>query len=164
MRNLLIPVLCGWVLVACTPTPSAHTELPTAYVRLAATISAAPVSYSLAATPLPSPTSPAPSATQIATTPASPLEQYRAWMQEARTLYPYSEALDQMWAVMLCESSGRANAVAGEYYGLFQYSPATWAGDWNPYRDQSILDARAQIFATAKAWYEGNQGWWGCYR
>jgi hypothetical protein len=68
-----------------------------------------------------------------------------------------------MWNVMMCESSGNPEVVVDSYYGLFQYRPDTWGGDWNPYRDQSILDAHAQIFATAKAWQDGNQAWWGCY-
>jgi hypothetical protein len=84
-------------------------------------------------------------------------------MQEARVAHPYSEPLEVMWQVMLCESSGQADQVANNYYGLFQYQQATWAGDWNPYRANPILDPRAQIFATAKAWQDGNQHWWGCY-
>jgi hypothetical protein len=96
--------------------------------------------------------------------PATPEEQYRIWMEEARALHPYPEPLEAMWAVMLCESSGVADMVAGPYHGLFQYLDSTWAGEWNPYRDSPILDPRAQIFATAKAWQDGNQGWWGCYR
>lgn len=84
-------------------------------------------------------------------------------MQQARQAHPYAEPLEAMWAVMICESSARADVVAGENYGLFQYTLATWSSEWNPYRDQPILDPRAQIFATAKAWYDGNQAWWGCY-
>jgi hypothetical protein len=92
------------------------------------------------------------------------LDQYRAWMQEARAEHPYSEPIEVMWQVMQCESSGQPDQVADSYYGLFQYQPATWSGDWNPYRDSPILDPRAQIFATAKAWHDGNQHWWGCYQ
>jgi hypothetical protein len=88
---------------------------------------------------------------------------YRGWMEEARLLHPYAEPVEAMWAVMLCESSGNAGIVAGAYHGLFQFSPETWGGAWNPYRDQPILDPRAQIFAAAKAWQDGNQSWWGCY-
>jgi hypothetical protein len=84
-------------------------------------------------------------------------------MVEARTLHPYSESIEAMWALMICESTGNPGMVAGDYHGLFQYSSATWAGDWNPYRDRPILDPRAQIFATAKAWHDGYQHWWGCY-
>ena len=93
------------------------------------------------------------------------LEQYRAWMEEAHGMYPYAESIDVMWAVMMCESGGYPNLVgAGTYYGLFQYRLGTWAGAWNPYRDSPIFDPRAQIFATAKAWLEGHQGWWrGCW-
>lgn len=70
---------------------------------------------------------------------------YRAWMEEARLVHPYSESLETMWAVMIGESSGDATVVAGEYHGLFQYSRATWAGTWNPYRDQPILDPRPDL-------------------
>ncbi|HEX9370793.1 MAG TPA: hypothetical protein VF897_07290 [Roseiflexaceae bacterium] len=93
-----------------------------------------------------------------------PLDQYRAWMEAARALHPYDESIDVMWQVMLCESSGDAGEVSESYYGLFQYDGDTWAGDWNPYRDQPILDPHAQIFATAKAWHDGNQHWWGCHQ
>jgi hypothetical protein len=70
-----------------------------------------------------------------------------------------------MYAVLLCESGGDPAIVSpdGFNHGLFQYSAATWAGDWNPYRDQPITDARAQIFATACAWSRGMQAQWGCY-
>jgi hypothetical protein len=110
--------------------------------------------------PQPEPTS-LPKATAALGT---PLDQYRAWMQEARALHPYSDPIDVMWQVMLCESSGQPGLVASSYYGLFQYQQTTWAGEWNPYRDSSILDPRAQIFATAKAWQDGNQHWWGGYQ
>ena len=155
---------CGSTL---TPT------LPTAYVvraRAAATPAAhtasmpAPVTVSLTTIPtsLISPTAIPTSLPITALDP--PLDQYRVWMEEARAAHAYSEAVDVMWAVMICESSGRADEVAGNYSGLFQYDSATWAGDWNPYRASPILDPRAQIFATAKAWHDGNQHWWGCYR
>jgi uncharacterized protein YraI len=102
-----------------------------------------------------------------ANTGASPkvgLDQLRQWMEEARAQYPYSEAVDKMWRVMMCESSGSPNAVGGgRYMGLFQYSPSTWAGSWNPYRNNSIWDAKSQIFATARAWSIGMQNHWSCY-
>jgi hypothetical protein len=91
-------------------------------------------------------------------------EQLRQWMEEARALHPYPESVDKMWRVMMCESSGNPSAVgAGKHFGLFQYLPATWAGRWNPYRNESIWDARAQIFATARAWSIGMQNHWSCY-
>jgi hypothetical protein len=159
LNSLFVAAL---LLTACgaplTPT------LPTAYV----------VRAHAAATPAPrTPTIPSPATKPPEATPTSlptatpaldtPLDQYRAWMQEARVAHPYSEPLEVMWQVMLCESSGQADQVANSYFGLFQYQQATWAGDWNPYRANSILDPRAQIFATAKAWQDGNQHWWGCY-
>jgi hypothetical protein len=145
---------------------ASHTPmLPTAYiVRAGAAATLAPrtptITPSVTKPPEATPTS-LPSATSAIDT---PLDQYRAWMQEARATHPYSDPIEVMWQVMLCESSGQADLVADSYYGLFQYQQATWAGDWNPYRATSILDPRAQIFATAKAWQDGNQHWWGCYR
>jgi hypothetical protein len=158
---LLIPFLlasCGSTL---TPT------LPTAYI-VRASVAAAPIlrtpTRPAATQPLQVVPIPFPTATPILDPSlAPPLDQYRAWMQEARTAHPYSEPIEVMWQVMLCESSGQAEQVAESFYGLFQYQQATWAGDWNPYRAEPILDPRAQIFATAKAWQDGNQHWWGCY-
>ena len=85
--------------------------------------------------------------------------------------YPYEDKLDsdsyeeQMYQLLLCESSGNpaADSPDGLYHGLFQYSAETWGGEWNPYRDQSIYDAQAQIWATACAWNLGMQQQWGCY-
>jgi hypothetical protein len=95
----------------------------------------------------------------------STLEQYRAWMMEARKMYPYPQTVDKMYRVMMCESSGnaRASGGGGRWLGLFQYSPGTWRGAWNPYRSASIWDAKSQIFATAKAWSIGMQRHWSCY-
>ncbi|MEL6727366.1 MAG: hypothetical protein AAFU69_00080 [Pseudomonadota bacterium] len=94
-----------------------------------------------------------------------PQDQYRLWIREARTAHPYPESEDKMYAVMMCESGGRSDIInpAGPYSGLFQYSTDTWNGDWNQYRDRDILDARAQVFATALAWSENMQSQWGCY-
>lgn len=90
--------------------------------------------------------------------------QLRQWIDEARAMYPYPESTDKMWRVMMCESTGYPGAVgSGIYYGLFQYLPSTWAGSWNPYRNESIWDARSQIFATARAWSIGMQSHWSCY-
>jgi hypothetical protein len=95
----------------------------------------------------------------------STLEQYRQWMEEARAMYPYKQGLDKMWSVMMCESGGnaRASGGGGRWLGLFQYAPGTWGGSWNPYRRESIWDAKSQIFATAKAWSIGMQSHWSCY-
>ncbi len=92
-------------------------------------------------------------------------DQFLAWISEARRAHLYRESEERMYAVMQCESNGRPSVVnpAGPYSGLFQYSDRTWNGDWNTYRDQGILDARAQIFATALAWSIGMQSQWGCY-
>jgi hypothetical protein len=70
-----------------------------------------------------------------------------------------------MYRVMMCESSGNplASGGGGAWLGLYQYAPTTWRGSWNPYRNSSIWDAKAQIFATAKAWSIGMQRHWSCY-
>ncbi|MDQ3929142.1 MAG: hypothetical protein M3328_08345 [Chloroflexota bacterium] len=96
---------------------------------------------------------------------ADRLAQYRAWMVEAKAMYPYPQTIDKMYRVMMCESSGNPNVVGpqGLYHGLFQYHRGTWGGRWNPYRSQNIYDAKAQIFATAKAWSIGMQSHWSCY-
>jgi peptidoglycan hydrolase CwlO-like protein len=67
-----------------------------------------------------------------------------------------------MYRLMMVESGGSA-AVAGPggYYGLFQYSPATWKGSWNPWRSARISDGSAQIKATALAIGQGyGHAWW----
>ena len=144
-------------LAACS-NASAVVALPTANVQLRAvalpTLPAPTAAPTYVLTPVP---------TSAPPTPASTEAQYQVWIAEARTQYPYAESVAQMWAVLLCESGGNALASNGVNHGLFQYQDATWAGDWNPYRDQPITDARAQILATAKAWSDGNQHWWGCY-
>jgi len=114
--------------------------------------------------PPPAPTQPPAQTAPPARSGMSTFDQYRAWMEQARAQYPYRESVAKMWSVMMCESSGNARAVGGGYYrGLFQYAPGTWAGYWNPYRNNSIWDARSQIFATAKAWSIGMQHAWQCY-
>ncbi len=96
---------------------------------------------------------------------AETLARYRAWIDEARVKHPYTDSAGRMVDVMMCESRGNATIVnpAGPYVGLFQYSPRTWSGAWNDYRDQSINDPKSQIFATAQAWQKRMQGQWGCY-
>ena len=93
------------------------------------------------------------------------LDQYRAWMADAKAMYPYPQSLDKMWRVMMCESGGNASASGGggRWLGLFQYAPSTWKSKWNPYRANSIWDAKSQIYATAKAWSIGMQSHWSCY-
>lgn len=126
----------------------------TATVAATATATAKPTEK-----PEPTPTAaPRPAAT-------STQAQYRQWMEEARTMYPYKQSVDKMWSVMMCESGGnaRASGGVGRWLGLFQYAPTTWGGRWNPYRGNSIWDAHSQIFATAKAWSIGMQSHWSCY-
>jgi hypothetical protein len=97
--------------------------------------------------------------------PSRDFAQYRAWMADAKQMYPYRQSLDKMYRVMMCESSGYAHASGGggAWLGLFQYAPTTWHGSWNPYRHNSIYDAKSQIYATAKAWSIGMQSHWSCY-
>lgn len=96
---------------------------------------------------------------------AATLALYRTWMEEGRLAHPYAESVDRMYAVMMCESEGRAQVVnpAGPYTGLFQYARRTWGDTWNTYRDKGMLDPKAQIFATALAWQLKMQRHWGCY-
>jgi len=67
-----------------------------------------------------------------------------------------------MYRLMMIESGGSASVVGpGGYYGLFQYAPSTWKGDWNPWRSSSIADGAAQIKATALALRQGyGHSWW----
>ena len=66
----------------------------------------------------------APVATEPPPAPISTLDQYRLWMEEARTVNPYVESSEAMWGVMMCEKHGDPNSVgSGTYHGLFQYSP-----------------------------------------
>ncbi|MFT3725078.1 MAG: hypothetical protein QM773_16020 [Hyphomonadaceae bacterium] len=111
-------------------------------------------------------TAPAPSANPKAMPDQATLALYRTWIGEARAKYPYPESEARMYAVMMCESEGRAAVVnpAGPYTGLFQYATQTWKGAWNTYRDDGILSARAQIFATALAWSLKMQSHWDCYK
>ena len=67
-----------------------------------------------------------------------------------------------LYRLMMVESGGSASVVGpGGYYGLFQYSPATWRGTWNPWRSAPITDGSAQIKATALAIGQGyGHAWW----
>lgn len=62
-----------------------------------------------------------------------------------------------LYRMMQLESGGLLHATGGSgaYLGLYQYSPATWRGSWNPWRDRSIYDGVAQIWATATAIHRG---------
>jgi hypothetical protein len=102
---------------------------------------------------------------EVSGAPKEALAQYRAWMVEARKVHPYPQSVDKMYRVMMCESTGNARAAGdrGTSLGLFQYKTGTWRGKWNPYRNNSIWDAKSQIYATAKAWSVGMQSHWTCY-
>jgi len=93
------------------------------------------------------------------------LSTLKAWIADARLVYPYPQSVDKMYRVMLCESSGNPSASGGRgaWLGLFQYAPRTWHASWNPYRNNSIWDAKSQVYATAKAWSIGMQSHWSCY-
>ncbi|MEM9180172.1 MAG: hypothetical protein AAGA89_10690 [Pseudomonadota bacterium] len=178
MRFILIIVLlagagfAGWIAGSLHPAPAAISAPIQAF--LANTASEADQTDSeLEGTdvvdpipdPAPDPVVTSPGASSSTTDPTDTLDQYRLWISEARAQHPYPESEEKMFEVMMCESGGRANIVnpAGPYSGLFQYVAGTWAGDWNQYRDSDILDARAQIFATALAWNNNMQSHWGCY-
>ena len=139
-------------------------------ITLCAALSLAACATKPAAAPAPAKpaasATPAPGTKPTASPDAATLKQYRTWIAEARDKYAYTETSDRMYAVMMCESGGRAAIVnpAGPYKGLFQYSPLTWNGPWNTYRNDGILDAKAQIFATALAWSLKMQRQWGCYK
>ena len=114
---------------------------------------------------------PAPAAPSASTNPRAPateasLKQYRDWIGQARAKHKYADSEARMYAVMMCESGGRAGVVnpIGPYSGLFQYAVPTWKDKWNTYADGGILDAKSQIFATALAWSLKMQSHWGCYK
>ncbi len=145
----------GWVMAQyLAPVPEAPDPSPTR--KPAETVRATPTTAAAPAAPTAVPTHSGATSTRAL---------YRQWMEEARAMYPYRESIDKMWSVMMCESGGNASASGGggAWLGLFQYAPATWRGSWNPYRNNSIWDAKSQIFATAKAWSIGMQGAWTCY-
>lgn len=167
MRRIGIGVWLLLVLAGCGLSDSAATPRPTFGPILSQGEStAATPEISTAVAPALAPAVPDVATVPVLPSPdsasnAEPLEQYRRWIVEARTTHPYSASADLMWDVMLCESSGDAQAEGpGGLYGLFQYSDQTWNATWNPYRDQPRTDARAQIWATAKAWSDGNEQWW----
>lgn len=151
--------LSGWAMARyLVQVPGGNREAPPQAEPVSQVETPAPT-----ATPRPAPTAtprPANNGSGSSTT-----SQYRQWMEEARAMYPYPQDTDKMWRVMQCESGGNPNASGGggRYLGLFQYAPGTWGGSWNPYRNESIWDAKSQIFATAKAWSIGMQNQWSCY-
>ena len=66
-----------------------------------------------------------------------------------------------LYRLMMAESGGSATASNGVDLGLFQYSPGTWKGSWNPWRSASIYDGGSQIKATALAIHDGyGPSWW----
>lgn len=68
-----------------------------------------------------------------------------------------------LYRLMMIESGGNASIVSpGGFSGLFQFSPATWKGSWNPWRTASITNGAAQIRAAALAIARGyGPTWWG---
>lgn len=163
---------------APAPVPAATTASPSAPADAApAPKPVVPPSPPAAVTPAPAPVTtptPTPAPSPPPATAARPprggidtetLARYRAWIDEARVKHPYTDSAERMFDVMMCESRGNATIVnpAGPNVGLFQYNPRTWSGAWNDYKDQSINDPKAQIFATAQAWQKRMQGHWGCW-
>jgi hypothetical protein len=103
IRALVLWSTISILLCTCgQPTPIAPQETPL-LPRLVGT----PQPPSPSPTAPPTSTVPLASATPAPTaTPADALTQYRYWMDEARALHPYPEDIEQMWAVMICESKG----------------------------------------------------------
>ncbi|HET7094104.1 MAG TPA: transglycosylase SLT domain-containing protein [Thermomicrobiales bacterium] len=75
--------------------------------------------------------------------------------------HQYGQNPDDMVRVARCESGLNPNAVGGgQYYGLYQFVPSTFAG--TPYGDQSIFDPSANAGAAAWMWSQGKKGQWTC--
>jgi hypothetical protein len=74
----------------------------------------------------------------------------------------YGQPYKKLLCVAQCESGLNNCAVnkAGKTYGLFQYLDSTWK--WTPYKGKSVFDAKANAFATAWMWNEGNEHHWDC--
>jgi hypothetical protein len=87
-------------------------------------------------------------------------DSHGSWMPVLRAAAKrYHLSAAALHRMMLLESGGRTRAVGGggAFLGLFQYSPATWRAQWNPFRGYSIFLGGAQIWATAHAIHRG----WG---
>lgn len=170
MRLLIVLVIggvLGWIGGSLFPAPSALLSwITSAPAELPADPAPSPdiaLASTAEASETPAPASPS-STTRRGPVDEQTLAQYRAWIHEARQAHPYADSEERMYNVMMCESRGQAAIVSpAGHSGLFQYSGATWNGDWNTYRDQGILNARAQIFATSLAWQRNMQRQWGCY-
>lgn len=160
---LLLGAALGWIGGSLYPAPPALLALIP--LHASEQPNAAGDGQSDAAVAPPSQPPPSSSAPRRAAVDEQTLAQYRTWIHEARLAHPYSDSEDRMYALMLCESRGQATIVSGAgHSGLFQYSAATWRAAWNSYRDENILDPRAQIFATALAFQRNMQSQWGgCY-
>ncbi len=72
----------------------------------------------------------------------------------------YGQSPQALYRVMICESTGNANADNGICKGLFQFNPRTWAS--TPYGRESIWNGRAQAFAAAWMWASGRKSEWSC--
>jgi hypothetical protein len=162
---LVIGAVLGWVGGSLYPAPSALLAwiTSTAVEQPADEAPSPDLSLSSTAEASETPAPPAPTSRR-GPVDEQTLAQYRAWIHEGRQAHPYADSEERMYAVMMCESRGQAAIVSpAGHSGLFQYSRATWNGAWNTYRNQGILDARAQIFATSLAWQRNMQRQWGCY-
>lgn len=74
----------------------------------------------------------------------------------------YGQNADDMVRVARCESSLNPRAVGGggQWHGLFQFVPSTFAG--TPYGGQDIYDPWANSHAAAWMWAEGRKSEWVC--
>jgi hypothetical protein len=169
---LIVGVILGWFVGSLFPAPQAwtsgisgklHGQHASANGRPQTSLAPAAV-----ATSAPASVSSSPSARPAAKgglPDQQTLNQYRAWITQARQEHPYPDSEARMYGVMMCESKGEDALVnRGGDSGLFQFSPSLWKGTWNTYRNQSILDPKAQIFAAALAWHNHLQNQWGCYK
>jgi hypothetical protein len=84
-------------------------------------------------------------------------ERERDWMPIMKiAAAKYHVKAEGMYRMMMRESGGDPRAGAsGQFRGLFQDWTGTWKNSWNPWRDESIFDGSAQIFATAYAIHKG---------
>ncbi len=105
--------------------------------------------------------SPTPSSSSSATTSGTLAPQGSWWPAIQAVAKARGVSARGLYRLMMVESGGVATITNGVNYGLFQYSPGTWHGSWNPWRGRPITDGAAQIKATALAIHLGyGPSWW----
>lgn len=93
-----------------------------------------------------------------------------SWFSDMFAEYKIENCSKQRWMAQIafyeseyCKGSldNCSNVVgAANDSGLFQYIPSTWAASWNPERNNSIFDGKAQFRATSLKYDLGGQGIW----